>query len=258
MITAGIDIGAKTTKVVILRDGKIVGQSMVLSGIDTNASAEQALIESLKLTNLGKEDIAYIIATGTGRKNAPYAKDEITEVGAAARGTVFLMPSVRTVIEVGAEEGRGVKCTSEGKVVDFVINEKCAAGAGTFTEAMARALEVKLEELGQLSLNSTKVVPMNAQCAVFAESEVVSLVHAGTSKEDIARAVHDAIASRIISMVRRIGVEKDVAIVGGMAKNVGFIDAMKRGLQLDLLIPKEPEFIGALGAALIAIDNAKK
>jgi benzoyl-CoA reductase subunit D len=148
-----------------------------------------------------------------------------------------------------------VRCNEAGRIEDFAVNEKCAAGAGTFTEAMARALEVDLEELGKMSLRSTQAVPMNAQCTVFAESEVVSLVHAKTPKEDISRAVHDAMASRITSMVRKVGFVKDVVLIGGMARNVGFVNSIQRGLETDCLIPDEPEYVGALGAALIAADR---
>ena len=256
MITAGIDMGAKTIKVVILNDSQVAAKSILLGGLDTRQSAEQAFDEALKSANLSSNAIEHITATGAGRRGTPLAQDEVTEVGANAKGAVFLFPATRTVIDVGAEEGRGIRCDGGGKVVDFVINEKCAAGAGTFTEAMARALELKLEEMGKLSLQATKAVPMNAQCTVFAESEVVSLVHAKTPKADIVRAVHDAIASRIISMVRRVGVEKEVVLIGGMAKNIGFVDSLKRGLEMDLVVPEEPEFVGALGAALIAAERA--
>jgi benzoyl-CoA reductase subunit D len=256
MITAGIDMGAKTIKVVILNDSQVAAKSILLGGLDTCQSAEQAFDEALKSADLSSNAIEHITATGAGRRGAPLAHDEVTEVGANAKGAVFLFPAARTVIDVGAEEGRGIRCDGGGKVVDSVINEKCAAGAGTFTEAMARALELKLEEMGKLSLQATKAVPMNAQCTVFAESEVVSLVHAKTPKADIVRAVHDAIASRIISMVRRVGVEKEVVLIGGMAKNIGFVDSLKRGLEMDLVVPEEPEFVGALGAALIAAERA--
>lgn len=256
MITAGIDMGAKTIKVVILNDSQVASKSILLGGFDTRGSAEQAFDEALKSAKLSFGEIAHITATGAGRRGAPLAYDEITEVGGDAKGATFLFPAARTVIDVGAEEGRGIRCDGNGKVVDFVINEKCAAGAGAFIEAMARALELKLEEMGELSLKSTKAVPMNAQCVVFAESEVVSLVHAKTPKADIVRAVHDAIASRIISMVRRVGVEKEVVLIGGMAKNIGFVDSLKRGLEMDLVVPEEPEFVGALGAALVAAERA--
>jgi benzoyl-CoA reductase subunit D len=155
---------------------------------------------------------------------------------------------------VGAEEGRSVRLNDQGKVLDFAFNEKCAAGAGAFAEAMARALETTVEELGPLALTSEKAVPMNAQCAVFAESEVVTLIHSKTPRQDIARAVLDAIASRIISMVRKVGFEKDVAVIGGVALNPGFIDAMNRGLEMQVHVPEDPEYIGALGAALLASE----
>jgi benzoyl-CoA reductase subunit D len=158
---------------------------------------------------------------------------------------------------VGAEEGRAIKCDEQGKVQDFAINEKCAAGAGSFTEAMARALEVPLDDFGKISLQSSKTIPMNAQCAVFAESEVVSLVHSKTPKADIARAVHDAIASRIVSMVRRVGINKDVALVGGVSNNPGFVDSLNRALEVEVIVPKDAEYIGALGAALVAGERGK-
>jgi len=256
MITAGIDMGAKTIKVVILNDGQVASKSILLGGLDTRDSAEKAFDEALQSARLSFDEIEHITATGAGRRGAPLAHDEVTEVGADAKGATFLFPAARTVIDVGAEEGRGIRCDGHGKMVDFVINEKCAAGAGAFTEAMARALELKLEEMGELSLQATKAVPINAQCTVFAESEVVSLVHAKTPKVDIVRAVHDAIASRIISMVRRVGVEKEVVLIGGMARNIGFVDSLKRGLEMDLVVPEEPEFVGALGAALVAAERA--
>lgn len=256
MTTVGIDMGAKTTKVVILKDGRVVARCMVLTGFDQKEAAEKALAEALQQAGLRREDVKRMVATGVGRKAVPFAQDDVTEVRADARGAVFLFPAAKTVIDVGAEEGRAIKCTPEGKVADFAINEKCAAGAGTFVEAMARALELRLDDMGTLSLRSQKAVPMNAQCTVFAESEVVSLVHAKTPKEDIARAIHDAIASRITSMARRVGIEKDIALIGGVARNVGFVDALRRGLETDgLLIPEDPEFVGALGAALVAVPE---
>jgi benzoyl-CoA reductase subunit D len=191
-------------------------------------------------------------------KEITFANDTITEVGAAARGAKYYFPNARTVIDVGAEEGRALKCDENGKVIDFAINEKCAAGAGAFTESMARALEVKLEDIGNLSLNSDQEIEMNAQCAVFAESEVVSLIHAKTTKENIARAVHDAISSRITAMVRKVGIEKEIALVGGVARNIGFVDSIKRDLESDVLIPEDPEYIGALGAAIAASEKANK
>lgn len=256
MISGGIDIGAKTVKVLLLKDGRILGRSLVPAGLDTHAATQQALDEALAAAKLTKAEVDRFTATGTGRKTCAFAKDEITEVGAAAKAMNHILPSCRTVIDVGAEEGRTIRCDENGKVLDFAFNEKCAAGAGTFAEGMARALEVKIEELGPLSLKSKEAVPMNAQCAVFAESEVVTLIHANTPREDIARAVLDAVASRIVSMVRKVGFAKDVALIGGMALNPGFVEALKRSLEMDVHVPEDPECVGALGAALAAADQA--
>ena len=197
MITAGIDVGAKTIKVVLAKDGQMIAKSLVMAEIDTKTAIDEAMDKVLLATKLSQKDITKIMATGTGRKDCSQASNEVTEVTAAARGIIQVLPSCRAVIDVGAEEGRTVRLNEKGKIVDFAYNEKCAAGAGSFAEGMARALEVPIEELGALSLKSTNPVQMNAQCAVFAESEVVTLVHAKTPREDIARAILDAIASRI-------------------------------------------------------------
>ena len=172
---------------------------------------------------------------------------------AEAAGAYQVVPTVKTVIDVGAEEGRGIKVEG-GKVKDFVINERCAAGAGTFVEAMARALEVKVEDMGPLALKSTSTIPMNAQCCVFAESEVVSLIHSKVFKEDVAKAIHDAMAGRIGSMVLRVGVEKDVVLIGGVALNPGFLPPLEKELHTSIIVPEFPEFISALGAAMIAAN----
>lgn len=254
MLAMGIDVGAKNVKVVLLEGGEVKARSTETIGLDTEEAIEKGVSKALSDGAFKKDDVTKTVATGAGRKEVKSADGELTEVGATAKGTHHLLSSVRTVIDVGAEEGRAIKIDSQGKVQDFAINEKCAAGAGAFTEAMARALEIELPDFGKLSLQSKRAVPMNAQCAVFAESEVVSLIHAKTPKEDIARAVHDAIADRIVSMARRVGIENDVAAVGGVAKNIGFIDALKRTLETDILVPEYPEYAAALGAALHAAE----
>lgn len=264
MITAGVDVGAKYVKVVLLEDGKnILTKGKGIVGFDILKSASEVFEKALLNAELKSEQIAHVIATGMGRKaihkKTPINAEEIVpEVIADAKGTYHLIPTVKTVIDVGAEEGRGVKVGENGKVKDFVINERCAAGAGTFIETMARALEVSVEEMGPLALKSTKVIPMNAQCCVFAESEVVTLIHSKVSKEDIAKAIHDAMAGRIASMVLRIGVEKDVVLIGGVARNPGFLPPLKKELNTEIVVPKDPEYVGALGAALLAFEKGEK
>ena len=252
MITAGVDVGAKTIKIIILKDDRVIGQNIIPAGYNVQESTKTAWADVLLKAGLQLNQIDRILSTGAGRTEVSEAHDQITEVSAVARGAIGLDPRIRTVIDVGAEEGRAIKINADGKVVDFAINEKCAAGAGAFTEAMARALEVTIEQLGPLSLQSTKAVAINAQCAVFAESELVTLVHSKTPKPDMARAVHDAIADRIVSMVRRVGMEKEVLLVGGVARNIGFVESLKRALDTEILVPDTPETVSAYGAALLA------
>ncbi len=252
MTTAGVDMGAQAVKVVILSDGNVLGRSMVPTGFEPLEAARKALDEAIKEAGISREDIDRIVSTGAGRKAVTFADNNITEVTADAKGTIWLQPSVRTIVDIGAEEARGISCDSAGKVLDFAKNDKCAAGSGAFVESMARALEINVPEMIELSLKSTQDAPINATCAVFAESEVVSLIHSKIEKTDIAHAVHDAIASRVSSMVRRIPIENDVALVGGIANNAAIVDVMKKHLGVDIVVPENPQFVSALGAALSA------
>ncbi len=255
MITAGFDIGAKTIKGVFLKEGSVIAKGIMLAGFDAHEKVVDLYNQLLENAGISGDSVKQITSTGSGRKGIAFATHSVTDVTAAARGANFLFPQARTVIDIGAEEGRSIRCDDKGKVIDFAVNEKCAAGAGAFTEAMARALEIQVEQFGELSLKSTQEIPMNAQCTVFAESEVVSLLHAKTPKEDIARSVNDAIASRITSMVRKVGFEQDIVLIGGVAFNTGFIQALKTDLESEIIIPEDPEYVSALGAALLKKKN---
>ena len=256
MITAGIDCGAKNTKTIIIKDGEIIGKGTVLTGFDQEKAVADSLVEAIQDAGISKEDIQRICGTGSGKDAVKMADDDVNDIKAMSKGAHFFFPNARTVADVGAEEGRAARLDENGNPEDFAINEKCAAGAGAFIEAMARALEVTIGEMGPLCLQSDKEIPMNAQCAIFAESEVVGLIHAGTDKADISKAIHDSMASRIVSMIRRIGVNQDVAMLGGVGYNPGFINAMLRELKVDkIYIPDEPEFGAAVGAAVVAAEK---
>jgi benzoyl-CoA reductase subunit D len=252
MVIAGIDIGAETVKAAIVSDGKILGYSIVKADLDRKTSAEEALELAIAESKISGNRIQRIATTGAGRKEFSYANRSIVEIIADAAGAMFLFPSTRTVIDIGAEEARGIRVNSSGKVRDFVKNDKCAAGAGVFIESMARSLEIRIEEMGSTALRSQRDIPMDVTCAVFAESEVVSMTHSQIPKEDIARAIHEAITTRTISMVKRIGVEKNVTLIGGVAKNIGVVDRFENHLKGYILVPKEPQIVGAIGAAIIA------
>ena len=256
MITAGIDCGAKNTKTIILKDGNIIGKGLVLTGFDQQKAVEESLDNAVAAAGISKDEIQKILGTGSGKDAVTVADMTVNDIKAMAKAAHFYFPNARTVTDVGAEEGRAAKLDDNGGAIDFAINEKCAAGAGAFIEAMARALEVKLEEMGPLSLSSKKEIPMNAQCAIFAESEVVGLIHSKTSKPDISKAIHDSMASRIVSMIRRIGVNEDVVMLGGVGYNPGFVEAMRRELKLEkIYIPEAPEFGASVGAALLAAEE---
>ena len=256
MITAGIDIGAKNTKTVIFRYGQIIGKGKVLTGFDQVKAAQESLEKALKNAGVSRYEIDKVGGTGSGNRSIKIADTQVNDIKAMAKAANYFFPNSRTVTDVGAEEGRAAKIDENGSVVDFALNEKCAAGAGAFIEAMGRALETPLEEMGPLALNSDKEILMNAQCAIFAESEVVGLIHAKTQKPDIIKAIHDAMASRIVSMIRRIGVNRDVVMIGGVGYNPGFVESMKRELKLDnIYIPDDPEYGAAVGAAIVAEEE---
>ena len=255
MIVAGIDVGGKNVHIVIKKDGQLLRKITGPTGIQKAEAVEQLYDQVLNQAGLTRKDVDRVVATGSGAKRVVFANGTIPDTTADARGVIKLIPSARTVIDVGAEEGRSIKVSPEGKILDFAINEKCAAGTGTFVEAMSRALEVSLDEMSKIALQSTQTLSINAQCAVFGESEVVSLIHQKTQKPDIARAVMNAISGRIASVARIVGLEKDVVMVGGMAKNEGFVDSLKKNIKMDVIVPEDPDYMGALGAAEVAAEG---
>jgi len=256
MFTAGIDMGTQRVKVAILKDKQILSQSQAFCGFEPTKAAEETFEEALKSAKLSRNNLQHVTATGAGVNMVPFSDSTISMMGADARAGAYFFPSARTVIDVGAEDARAVSCDENGIMLDFVVNARCAAGAGTFIEAMARALEVELDEMGTLSLKAERASPINASCVIFAESDVVSLIHREEPKPEIARAIFDAMAERVSSMVRRLGVKPDVILVGGVAKDVGFVASLTRTLGMDIMIPEESLFAGAVGAALIAAKRA--
>ncbi|MDD5094624.1 MAG: acyl-CoA dehydratase activase [Dehalococcoidia bacterium] len=257
MISAGIDVGTRNTKIVVFENGNgsggnIRSQSMILTGGDIRESSGRALDEALTRAGLSRADVQSIVATGAGKRHVGLTNEKMTEAVCDAKGITWLFPSVRTVIDVGAEQGRGIRCDASGKVIDFVTNEKCAAGVGAFAENMSWALETKLDDMESLARSSQNKVDMNITCVVFAESEVVSLIHSGVPKQDIVRAILHAIASRTTSMLNRLGMETEVSMIGGVSTNGWVIDFAKEQLGVPVRVPENPYMVGALGAALLA------
>lgn len=256
MYYVGIDIGSMTAETVIINDEKeICASCIVKSGASHKDALEKSFSKALELANIKKEDVVYIVSTGYGRINVEFADKQVTEIACHGKGAHFLFPNTRTVIDIGGQDSKVIKLNKKGKVIDFLMNDKCAAGTGRFLEVMANALGLKVEELGEYSSKSKKPAKISCMCGIFAESEVVSKIANGEKKEDIVRGLHNSIASRILGMVNRVKKEDEVTMTGGGAKNSGVVKAMEEQLGLKINVPEEPQIIGALGAALVSWEE---
>ncbi len=252
MITAGIDVGASSVKAVIMDGDKVLAKFLQPAEGEEEKVIQDAFEGALSKAGITKDSIEKIVSTGAGGKNVAFADDVVTDISSGARGAVYEVPASRTVVDVGAEQARAVKCDETGKLLDFATNERCAAGSGAFIEAMARALQTDFEKFIEYHFESDKDIPLNAQCAVFAESEVVSLINSDATTADISRAINNSIAERTSSMTRRVGIEQTVTVIGGVALNKGFIDSLERFLETNVTVPEDPLFTNAVGAALMA------
>jgi predicted CoA-substrate-specific enzyme activase len=256
MIIAGCDVGSLTGKAVILKDNDILSYSIVPTTPKPERTAKNAMDKALTKANISLDNIEYLVGTGYGRVKIPFANSETSELTCHGKGAHSFIPSIRTIIDVGGQDCKVIKVDKNGKILDFAMNDKCAAGTGRFLEVMARTLELKLEELGPISLKSRNPAKITAQCSVFAETEVVSLMADGVEVPNIVAGIHDAIASRIMSLVYRVGLEEDLTITGGVAKNVGVVAYLEKRMNIkSQRLPVDPQIIGALGAALIAKEN---
>ncbi len=256
---AGVDVGSLTTKSVIVSNGTILGFSLIPTGINTEENGLLALQKALDAAKLSRDDLKYIVATGYGRISAPYANKTVTEITCHARGAHYLHPGTRTIIDMGGQDCKAIRLDKDGNVIDFAMNDKCAAGTGRFLEVMANVFKVKLNDLGPLALKAKEIVPMSSTCTVFAESETVSLLARGEKPENILKGIHHAIANRVSGMFSRVGVESDVFFSGGVAKNVGMKAALEEVLKAKIVAPEyDPQLVGALGAAILAKNYGGK
>jgi predicted CoA-substrate-specific enzyme activase len=254
----GVDIGSLTAKSAVMNpDGNIVSYKVIQGNIVDEAAASESLRLALHDGNLTEEDIGFLVTTGYGRNMVSFGDKNITEISCHARGAKFLYPQVRTVIDIGGQDSKVISLNSEGSIVNFAMNDKCAAGTGRFLEVMAGALDVPLEKMGPFSLSSKAPASISSICTVFAESEVISLSARGQSKQDIIAGIHEAVARRMHSMVNQAGMTPPVLISGGVAKNVGVVSVLERLLQTRIIVPPEPQIVGALGAALFALKELK-
>ena len=258
IITMGIDCGSQNTKGALIMDGKVIAKTKTATEFDTNNAAQMVYTTLLKEADLQINDVASIAVTGSGRNTIKLTEIKVNEVNSAAKGTYFVKPDTQLVIDMGAESSRVIKLKEDGSVQKFEVNEKCASGAGVFIEAMARALQVEIQEMGPLSLQHTKELVTNSQCVVFAESEVISLIHQNETKENIAYGIHKGICNRLASLIRRIGIADNITMIGGPGNNVGLIQCMKNVLNRDIFVPEDTDYISAIGAALFALEEVEE
>lgn len=255
IIVAGVDIGSTTAKALVLKDGEIIGGLIGPTGTNPALAGKQILDTVISNSNYTASDVKYIVATGYGRVSAPFADKTVTEITCHGRGAHHISPQIRTVIDIGGQDAKVVSLGEDGRVIDFVINDKCASGTGRFLESAAQlVLYVPLENLGELSSKSTKICKISSTCTVFAQTEIVSLLAAGESKENVIAGLHSSIANRVIGMAKRVGVKPEIMMTGGVAKNIGVKKALENDLNMEVIISSDidPQLVGALGAALIA------
>ena len=255
MKVAGIDVGSSTAKAVIFDDEKMFYSIHPVENT-WMAEAESILANVLEKAGLTREDLEYVVATGLIDEEWEGADEYLSDVSCAANAAVELFPSAKTVIDIGAESSVVIRCDETGIVTDYRMNQKCGSGSGLFLDVVADAMELDISETGDVSLQSTKDVVMNSTCAVFAESEVVSLVHTGEKRADILKAVFDSIASKTKALLTAIKLKEDVVFVGGVARNVGMVKALSDVLGVPVHVPENPDIVIAIGAAIEAREVA--
>ena len=254
MIVAGCDVGSLTAKAVIMQDGTIIGTGVTRSGAVAEQSANAAMAQALTQAGLALSAIEYCVGTGYGRKKIAFGDAVESEIACHAKGAVWQAPAVRMLVDIGGQDAKAIKFDSNGNVLRYSYNDKCASGTGRFLEVIADALEIDVEALGPLSRQSTEHLTLSNQCVVFAETELLSLVSEGKEVADIVKALHYAVARRAAAMARSLGVEGEVAMTGGVALNAGMFDALGAALGTVLTRVPHPQLNGAIGAALFAVD----
>ncbi len=253
---AGVDVGSTQTKAVIINENKdIVGRALIDTGSNVVAAAQSSFNQALEVAGLREIEIEYVVGTGYGRYRVTFGNTQITEISCHGRGAAQLFPGTRTVVDMGGQDTKAIKVNEHGEIVDFCMNDKCAAGTGRFLGAASVALDIPLGELGPTALRSQKPVRISTTCTVFAESEVLAWLGKGKKIEDILWGVHKSIASRSMGLIRRVGIEKEVTFTGGVTRNIAMVKALEERLGVKLNVSEESHFMGALGAALFALDH---
>jgi predicted CoA-substrate-specific enzyme activase len=259
MIVAGCDVGSLTSKAVLLKDDKIIKTVIIKSKAKPGESANEAMKQALAGAGLSTKDIAYCVGTGYGRDKISFMNEAITEIACHGKGAQWLVPSARTVLDIGGQDCKAMRLDAQGGMVKFTANDKCASGTGRFLEVMARVLGIGLADLGEMSLSSKAPITLASACTVWAQADVIQFLNNKVPIEDIAAGVNNAMASRMAVIVNNIGFEKDVVMTGGVAKNSGVVAALEKmlGIRIKRMVRADPQLAGAIGAALFAKEKAK-
>ncbi len=260
MITAGLDLGSTYVKAVVLKDKRRVGYAVLPTGNDHVKASRVVLEKALEMASIEVGDVEYIVSTGYGRRVTPLAHENISEITANARGVRWLgrKLGVRTIIDIGGQDTKVISLDENGKIANFAMNDKCAAGTGRFLEVLAHVLEIPLDEMGPLSLKSQNPVDITTTCLVFAKTEIARMIFKGHRKEDVVAGIHRSVARRLTAMARRVGVKEVVFFDGGPARNIGMVRALEEELGVKLYIPELPQIVTATGAALIAMEKLEE
>jgi len=259
MIVAGCDVGSLSAEAVIMENGTIIGSEIIRVRPKAEQSAQDVMDKLLNQLNLSYNDIQFTVATGYGRENISFADDNVSEISCHGKGAHFLVPSIKTVIDVGGQDCKAIRVNSDGALEDFVMNDKCAAGTGRSLELNAESLGVDVSELGPLSLEATNAITITNQCSIFTEMEIMHLLMEDKSIANIAAGINEAMARRVKLLVGKVGVKNDIGITGGVSKNVGVVKYLENMLEIDFVeFPEDPQIIGALGAALFAKEKANQ
>lgn len=258
-IVSGIDIGAATAKAVILNtSGEVLSSSVIPTGYSVVQAGDSVLEQALKSAALSFDDLGYIVSTGYGRRAVSFATKAVTEIICHAAGVSSVMPQAGTVIDIGGQDSKVIGLDDNGNVANFVMNDKCAAGTGRFLDVMSGVLEVKIDEIGALSLLSQDPCQISSTCTIFAESEVIALRAEGRSREDLLYGIHKAMSHRVAIMGRSVGYKKDAVFTGGVAMNAGVKKALEDEIGLEIFVPENPQIMGALGGAILAKAELEK
>jgi predicted CoA-substrate-specific enzyme activase len=255
MITCGVDIGSTSIEVLLLREGIVVDSLCIDTGAFPAENAKKIFESLLKKNGIERSQIHCITATGFGRNYFTESNKVVSEISCHTAGVAALYTGVRTIIEIGGQDSKMIRVGEGGKVLDFIMNDRCAAGTGKFIEAVARTMAMPIEETGEAALRSDTPCDISSMCAVFAESEIVGLLHRGISAGSILRGVFRSVTRRIIGMSGRIGLNDDIVFTGGVAKNIGVVHALREIVGREIFVPAQPQYTGALGAAIVGMRN---